>query len=59
LAAVYDAILNRDREAFQAIEKRALDLFPTMKGIGLSNLDGQRKAVCPLLRTERGSVLSR
>lgn len=50
LAAVYDAILNRDREAFQAIEKRALDLFPTMKGIGLSNMDGQRKAVMATLK---------
>jgi predicted ATPase len=50
LAAVYDAILNRDREAFQAIEKRALDLFPTMKGIGLSNMDGRRKAVMATLR---------
>jgi predicted ATPase len=50
LAAVYDAILNRDREAFQAIEKRALDLFPTMKGIGLSNMDGRRKAVMATLK---------
>ena len=50
LAAVYDAILNRDREAFQNIEKRALDLFPTMKGIGLSNMDGQRKAVMAILK---------
>jgi energy-coupling factor transporter ATP-binding protein EcfA2 len=50
LAAVYDAILNRDREAFQGIEKRALELFPTMKGIGLSNLDGQRKAVMATLK---------
>jgi predicted ATPase len=50
LAAVYDAILNRDREAFQDIENRALDLFPTMKGIGLSNLDGQRKAVMATLK---------
>ena len=50
LAAVYDAILNRDREAFQDIEKRALDLFPTMKGIGLSNVDGQRKAMMATLK---------
>ena len=50
LAAVYDAILNRDREAFQNIEKRAVELFPTMKGIGLLNLDGQRKVVMATLR---------
>jgi predicted ATPase len=50
LAAVYDAILNRDREAFQDIEKRALELFPTMKAIGLSNVDGQRKAVMATLK---------
>jgi ABC-type uncharacterized transport system ATPase subunit len=45
LAAVYDAIQNRDRDAIRAIEERARELFPTVKSIGLSVPAAQMKAV--------------
>ncbi len=36
LAGVYDVILNRDREAFDAIEQRTCELFPAVRRLGLS-----------------------
>jgi predicted ATPase len=45
LAAVYDAIQNRDRDAIRAIEERVRELFPTVKSIGLSVPAAQMKAV--------------
>ena len=50
LAAVYDAIQNRDREAIVAIEGRVRELFPTVKSIGLSVPAGQMKAVKAMLK---------
>jgi predicted ATPase len=45
LAAVYDAIQNRDRAALVQIEDRVRELFPTVRSIGLSNPARGVKAV--------------
>jgi len=50
LAAVLDAIQNRDREAIAAIEQRVRELFPTVKTIGLSVPAPERKAVKATLK---------
>ncbi len=50
LAAVYDAIQNRDRAAIVAIEDQVRELFPTVKSIGLSVPAGQMKAVKAMLK---------
>jgi predicted ATPase len=50
LAAVYDAIQNRDRQAIVAIEERVRELFPTVKSLGLSVPAGQMKAVKATLK---------
>lgn len=45
LPAVYDAILNRNMQAFIAINKQVAELFPTVKAISLKNPDHGRKAL--------------
>lgn len=45
LAAVYDAILSRDQEAFSNIRKRVTSLFPTIKNLQLYNPDSGGKAL--------------
>jgi predicted ATPase len=49
LPAVYDAILSRDRDAFVQIERRFIELFPTVKSLVLENTTGQQKALGVLL----------
>jgi predicted ATPase len=45
LGALYDALLNRDRDAFIAIEKRFRELFPTIKALRLENADERTKTM--------------
>jgi len=45
LAGVYDAIMNRDVESFLAIQKKFIELFPTMKKLGLRNVTDRTKAL--------------
>jgi len=45
LAAAFDALLSRDRDAFIAIETKLRSLFPTTKGIWLPALDSSKKAL--------------
>lgn len=45
LAAVYDGLLGRDRDAFIAIEHRFRSLFPTVKSLRLVNTTTNAKAI--------------
>lgn len=45
LAGVYDAIMNRDVETFLDIQGKLIELFPTVKKLGLRNVTNQTKAV--------------
>jgi predicted ATPase len=45
MAALYDALLSRDRDAFAEIEAALRALFPTVKGIWLPALDRSKKAL--------------
>lgn len=45
LAALYDALLNRDRAAFTAIDERFQALFPTAKALRLENADAKSKTM--------------
>lgn len=45
LAGVYDAIVNRDVETFLGIQGKLIELFPTVKKLGLRNVTNQTKAL--------------
>lgn len=45
LAALYDALLGRDRDAFIALETRFKELFPTVRSLRLDNVDRGKKAL--------------
>jgi predicted ATPase len=45
LGALYDALLNRDRDAFIAIDQRFRELFPTIKALRLENADAHTKTM--------------
>ena len=45
LAALYDALLLRDRDAFIAIDQRFRKLFPTVKALRLENADERHKTM--------------
>jgi predicted ATPase len=45
LASLYDALLNRDRNAFIAIDTRFRALFPTVKALRLENADQSTKTM--------------
>lgn len=49
LPAIYDAILSRDRTAFDGIEAGVRQHFPTIKGIWLPTLQRSTKAVGAIL----------
>ena len=51
LPGVYDAILNRDVEAFLAIQKRVRELFPTVAKVQLRNISDREKAIDVELKT--------
>jgi predicted ATPase len=50
LASVYDAILNRDRKAFDAIEAAVKKAFPTVDRIALKNVGTTMKEPAAILR---------
>jgi len=48
IASVYDALINRNLDAFLSIRNKVCDLFPTISQIGLQNIDiavNQRNSV--------------
>src|SRR5687767_6898641 len=45
LASLYDALLNRDRDSFTAIDKRFRELFPTCRSLRLENADAATKTM--------------
>jgi predicted ATPase len=45
LPSVYDALLNRDRDAFIKIDQRFRQLFPTVKTLRLENTDTNTKTI--------------
>lgn len=49
IAAVYDAVLSRDRVAFDEIEARVRRLFPTIKSIWLPTSAGSKKSLGVIL----------
>jgi len=54
LAAVYDAILNRDRDAFDRIQEQARELFPTLKRIDMSVPTREMRAMKAMLKDGKG-----
>jgi hypothetical protein len=54
LAAVYDAILNRDRDAFDRIQERVRELFPTLKRIDMSVPTREMRAMKAMLKDGKG-----
>jgi predicted ATPase len=49
LAGVFDAIQNRNNDAFREIQNRVRELFPTVAGLGLINVSGTLKNVAVTL----------
>lgn len=45
LAALYDALLGRDRDAFIALEARFKELFPTVRALRLDNVTHGEKTI--------------
>lgn len=50
LAGVYDAIINRDVDAFGEIASQVRSLFPSVAKIGLTNVTSSTKAIAVTLR---------
>jgi len=56
IGGLYDALLSRDRRAFDAIEQRFCKLFPTVKALRLENADGHRKTMGLTLLGDTGDI---